>query len=533
MKVFNRKQVRLQTWLTLLVCTVVLMSLSVTGYMIGRKTAEIAIEHQAEKVMNIASTVSLTPLVIDGLTGKGPTDAIQLFTKAVQSDTSVEYIVVMNNDHIRKSHPVPDRVGQYFVGNDEDRAFEGERYISFAKGTLGDSMRAFVPIWDNNQQVGVVAVGILLDNIQSVVFQNQQMIYIGMCAGLLIGIIGAFFLARRVKITLLGLEPKEIVQHIREKEAILESVREGIIAINEKEEIVVANQAAVHLFRKAGLSDNPVGQKVRSYLPSSLLRQVLLSKHTVYDQEQKLNGIDIVVNKVPVISNHQSVGALATFRDKSELTSLVEQLSGVLAYSETLRVQTHEFMNKLHVIMAMVQTKSYEDLNEYLTLLSDSYQKEVSSVSRLVKDPVIAGYLLSKIQEYQKSGIQIELIGEYPLPILKKMDQMDKMITIVGNLCDNAYDAVSEQKQGLLQMTINYRNKQFLFCVKDNGIGIKLKNGELFNKGLSTKGENRGYGLYLTKQALDHLGGSLKVNSIKGKGTEFCVKIPYEGEQSD
>src|SRR5690606_8549172 len=102
-----------------------------------------------------------------------------------------------------------------------------------------------------------------------------------------------------------------------------------IIAINEKEEIVVANQAAVQIFRKAGLSGNPVGQQLHSYLPSSLLRQVLLSKQTVYDQEQKLNGIDIVVNKVSVMSNQQNIGALATFRDKSELTSLVEQLSGV------------------------------------------------------------------------------------------------------------------------------------------------------------------------------------------------------------
>ena len=98
------------------------------------------------------------------------------------------------------------------------------------------------------------------------------------------------------------------------------------------------------------------------------MKRVLLNERLVYDQEQKLNGIDIVVNRVPVISNKHLVGALVTFRDKSEITSLVEQLSGAKAYADTLRVQTHEFMNKLHVITAMVHTKSYEELKDYTDL---------------------------------------------------------------------------------------------------------------------------------------------------------------------
>ena len=118
-------------------------------------------------------------------------------------------------------------------------------------------MRAFVPIRSGNKIVGAVAVGILLDNIKTAVFKSLLTSYIGIGVGLLVGVIGAVFLARQVKKTLFGLEPEEIAKLLREREAMLESVREGILAINDRAEIVVANQAAIHLFRRAGLAGNP------------------------------------------------------------------------------------------------------------------------------------------------------------------------------------------------------------------------------------------------------------------------------------
>lgn len=532
MKVLKNRPISLQIWLTCLVCAVVLVSLSVTGCLIGGKAAEKAREYQSEKAMDIAKTISHAQPVIDALTSRGSVEDIQTFTKAVQDDTDVEYIVVMNNERIRLSHPVTERIGQYFVGGDEDRAFQGEQYTSMAHGTLGESMRAFVPIWSDNQLVGVVAVGILMDNIRSTVFQSVKTSFIGIGIGLLIGLLGAVLLARKVKRTLFGLEPNEIAQQLREREAMLEAVRDGVIAINDRAEIVLANQAAVTLFRNAGLGENPIGKPIQSYLPSLPLQQVLENKEPLYDQEQKLNGLDVVVNQVPVVANDDLVGALATFRDKSELTSLVEQLSGARVYAETLRHQTHEFMNKLHVIMAMVHTKSYDDLKEYTAFLSNAYQKEAGAVSRLVKDPVIAGYLMSKLSESRESGIQIELEGDSPLPPLEKVEHMDKMIMVLGNLFDNACEAVSNRVNGQVHMTINYDNARLHFSIRDNGPGICVDNiEEIFEKGQSSKGEGRGYGLYLAKTALDHLGGVWSVSSIKGKGTQFDVSVPYKGEE--
>src|SRR5690625_1364898 len=140
----KRKPIRLQTWIMLLVCVVLMIALSVTGILIASEMGEETRENQAENVMDIARAVSHSQEVIDGLSVDRRTTKIQAYTAVVQEDTNVDYIVVMDNDHIRRSHPVEEKIGQYFVGNDEDRAFQGEQYTSVAEGTLGESMRAFM-----------------------------------------------------------------------------------------------------------------------------------------------------------------------------------------------------------------------------------------------------------------------------------------------------------------------------------------------------------------------------------------------------
>ncbi|SDI06621.1 DcuS/MalK family sensor histidine kinase [Alteribacillus bidgolensis] len=530
----KHKTLKLQTWITLLVCLVIIVALSVTGLLIGRDTSEKARETLEDKTMNIANTVSRAPAVIEGLADGEPSKTIQSYTLDVQANTNVEYIVVMDMHHIRQSHPVEERIGQYFVGGDEDRAFRGERYTSVAEGTLGESLRSFVPIWnENGEQIGVVSVGILLDNVESVVMKQQRMVYLGTGAGMLAGIIGAVLLARRVKRTLHGLEPNEIAQLLQEREAMLASVREGIVAIDDTGTIVVANDAAKELFRKTGLIKNPIGQDAESFLNSSSLKQVLTHQKAEFDQEHILNGVVLVESRVPVIINDQVVGALATFRDKSELASLVEQLTGAKHYAETLREKTHEFMNKLHVMSAMVHTESYQELKDYIKQISKAYQQEVGSVSRVVKDPVLAGFLLNKLNHFQERGTKVKINGNFPLPILKDTEKIDALITIIGNLSDNAYEAIAGQEDKRIEMTINYIDGYFHFMIKDNGPGIsETDRDHIFSKGRSTKGENRGLGMYLINKALQELNGTITVRTEEEQGTIFKVKIPYEGEKA-
>ncbi|WP_068674054.1 DcuS/MalK family sensor histidine kinase [Oceanobacillus sp. Castelsardo] len=527
----NRKTFRLQTKIILLIIGVLCVALAVTSFLIASETADRARESQKEKVMNIAIAVSKTELVIHALTDLDNSREIQTYTKAVQEDTDVDYIVIMDSNRIRRSHPVEKRIGEYFVGNDEEPAFRGERYTSTAEGTLGKSMRAFVPISNGTEQVGVVAVGILLDNVEEAVFRSQIIIYVGTGAGLIIGAIGAVFLSRRVSRSLHGLEPQEIGKLLKERDAMLASVREGIIAMNEKNEIVVANHTAMDIFHRAGLTGNPIGQQLDSYLPNSDLTKILLEQNIEYDQELSLNNIDIIINTNPIYVQEMMVGIIATFRERSELDLLAEQLTEARTYADTLRAQTHEFMNRLHVMSAMVHTRSYKELETYIDQISTSFQREIGEVSRLVKDPVLAGYIHNKLSQFRESGIEVELNGYRQLPVLKNTKKIQAIITIIGNLIDNANEAVAYQSKRNVQITINYIDGNFHFSIQDNGPGLAPSEKEtIFKKGISTKGRNRGYGLYLVKKSLDELGGTLEIYSEEDEGTVFDLIIPYEGD---
>src|SRR5579875_3314422 len=284
---FTKRYMRLQTAITLFVCTVVFLSLSVTGILIGIKEANRTQADLSEKAMTIARMVANTPLVIEALEGKRNRADVELFADTIRRATGVRFIVVMDMNHIRLSHPDKDRIGQRFVGGDENRAMHGQEYVSIAKGTLGTSLRAFVPIRTAaGKEVGVVAVGIMLNHVHEAVAQSEYIIYTGIGVGILIGILGALVLARRIKSILFDLEPHEIANLLQERNAMLESVREGILAVNRDCNIVVANAEAVRIYRRAGIEGDPIGKNAQHFLPTSHLAKVLQSGIREFDQEQ-------------------------------------------------------------------------------------------------------------------------------------------------------------------------------------------------------------------------------------------------------
>lgn len=189
---------------------------------------------------------------------------------------------------------------------------------------------------------------------------------------------------------------------------------------------------------------------------------------------------------------------MVTFQDKTELTHAMDQLSGVKSYAEALRLQTHEFMNKLHVVSAMVHTKSYEELQAYIQTISTYYQEDVGWISRHVNDPVLVGYLLNKLKMVKNEGIKVQLIGESSWPSIKDPNQLNALITVIGNSLDNAVEALQDIEDPVIELTIDLDGEQMLWQVKDNGKQTTQSQlDQLVEKGTSTKGAERGYGLYL------------------------------------
>ncbi|WP_462409484.1 DcuS/MalK family sensor histidine kinase [Neobacillus sp. Marseille-QA0830] len=519
----------LQFTIMILVCGVVAFALILTDNLISRTVSDTIEKSEEEKAQNIARTVAQTPLVTNALTGLDPQGTVQNYAEKIRKMTGVEFIVVMDNHGIRKSHPDPSKIGEKFVGGDEGQVLRGKERISISKGTLGRSLRFFTPVYDaKGVQIGAIAVGISLHTVQEAVRQSRNNIYIGTLFGILAGIIGAVLLARYFKKILFGLEPFAIAKVFEERSAILQSVREGIIAVDQDSNITLVNKSALHALKNAGITEDPFGKKANRILPMSRLDTVLKTGESILDEEMDLQGTTLLVNRVPVIVKNKIVGAVATFRDKTEFQQLAMQLTGVKLYADALRAQSHEFMNKLHVILGMVHLRHYDKLAQYIHEIANNNENQISTISVTVKDPVLAGFLIGKQSFAREAGAELKVMSKFPLPQPINPDITHELITIIGNLIDNAVEAVEIRSIKRIDVLFEYADQVLTIEVRDTGQGISQNELEhIFQKGFSTKGENRGFGLHLLSSSVKKLGGELNYSSIEGQGTKFVVYIPY------
>jgi len=379
--------------------------------------------------------------------------------------------------------------------------------------------------------VGVVLVGIHVDDIERAVSSNRNRIFITLLLGMAIGIAGAVLLARSVKKTLFGLEPAGIAKLLEERNAMLYSVKEGVLAIDLTGRITLANEAAARMLLAGGTVGDPIGQPVDTYVPNTGLTRVLKTGLPELDQEQDLSGIHIITNRVPIVVNGAIVGAIATFRDKTEINQLAEELTGVRSYVEALRSQAHEFMNKLHVILGLVRLESYDQLTGYIKRIVGDQEVEVGFVGKRIKNPVIAGLVLSKLSKSRELGVC--MVVEQNTFVSADFGEAVNhgLVTILGNLLDNALEAVQDAVEKMVSLTVQEADGQIVIRVCDSGLGLPPEIQEhMFQKGFSTKAKDRGFGLYLVNSSIKRLNGSISFETL-ARGTEVSVLIPVREEQ--
>lgn len=523
----------------LFVCLVVLVSLLITNLLVATTSSETIEEQLQEKAVSVSRTAAESQVIRNGLQSAAAKENIQDYAMAVQQATDVLFVVVMDMEGIRVSHPNPGNIGKPFAGGDELRVLQGEAYTSRAEGTLGPSVRSFTPVYDKNEtQIGAVAVGISLQEVEAAVRQNRETILIGSLVGLLFGIIGAIWLSRYIKKSLHGLEPHEIARIHEERNQMLHSVYEGVIAIDTDGRIMLANKSARDLFHKAGfVAHEPIGLEIHEFLPGIGIERVLHEKRRVLDEEQELSGLSIISNQVPLQVNEQVIGAIITFRDKTEIDLLAEQLTGVEMYAETLRAQSHEFMNQLHVLLGLIKLGEYAQVSEFIGKLVDHQVYEVGTITHHFQDSVLAGFIIGKMSFARESGVELAIHCETAIPKAADPGVTHELITIVGNVLDNAIDQVREAELKTIEASFSYIDELLTVTISDSGSGISEEFLDtMFQKGVSSKeGFHRGFGLYLVKNSVEKLEGSIEVITQTNKGTSFEIIIPYEagGDKDD
>ncbi len=525
-----KRRMKLSTLVTLMVCSVVGAVLLLTCALWLGQIGNATRDGVKETALAVARTLADSPEVKRGLLQSPQNNSIMPLAQAVKERNDLLFAVVTDMRGIRYSHPDKAIIGQPFIGEDLRPALSGKENVSINHGVLAEALRVFTPVYDDHhKQIGVVVIGISLSKVDEQTSRSRWSVIWSALFSVIIASIGIYGLVWVLKRELLGLEPSELSSLFQQRQAMLQSLKEGVMAVDAQGRVTVINHAA----RQILLSSSSIaqGEPGQAQLLNNLT-EVLASGEAIQDRELGCNGRLLLSNTVPVRSQGRVIGAISTFRDKTEVSQLMQRLDGMVNYVDALRTTSHEFMNKLHVILGLLSMKSYDKLEDYVLLTAQTYQTDIGAIQHRVKSPVVAGFLLGKINRAKERGFSLQLADESLVPDNPNEKQVTVLVTVLGNLIENALDAMSQQEEGEVSLLMHYQKGWLTIEVSDDGPGIAQAHLDaIFAKGFSTKGENRGVGLFLASQQLDELGGTITVESEPGVFTQFFVSLPWDSER--
>jgi len=464
-------------------------------------------EQIGQRALMVAKTVAAMPGVINGIEQRDSTALQRLSDKLARTNEAL-FIVIGDANNIRLAHPNPDRIGYSMADDDGDRGevalLDGRAYVNKAHGSLGESMRGKAPVFDEDGRdiIGLVSVGYSLSQIRATIHRYKLVLIAAMTLMLMASVAAAIIIAGRFKKAIFGLEPEQIARLFEELDATLQSVREGIIAVNRDGQITTVNRTAIETLGFA--PDTPlIGRKIDEVVPDNGLLPVLDSGASQFDQEVWLNERLMIVNRLPIKQDGALIGVVSSFRLRDELDQVSRQLTRIQQYADTLRSQTHEYSNKLHTIAGLIQLGAQDEALSLIGNEVSDHQALIQLLLEAVPDPVLAGCLLGKYNRAREMGLLLIIDPGSRMTELPDSLPRDQLVSVVGNLIDNALEATrqSNPNGGKVQLSMTDLGHDLIFEVEDQGPGIPNEQRErIFEKGVSTKNDNdHGIGLQLRR----------------------------------
>ncbi len=508
------------------------------GVFAGYYLSDSLFDEIGQRALMVSKTIAAAPSVIEGVRERDIGELNRLATRMTRTNEAL-FIVIGDHYGIRLAHPTADRIGRSMADDDGDwglRALDdGEAYVARAKGSLGESMRGKAPVIDpdTGDIIGIVSVGYGVDQVDAIIKRYSFVLYSVVGLTLLVSILIAMVIAGRFKRAIFGLEPEEIARLFQERDATLQSVREGIIAINRDGVITTFNRTALETL---GIDpETPLsGRPILEVLPESDLLSVLESGVPDFDREVWLRNRQMIVNRLPVRQGTDIIGVVASFRLRDEVDQVSRQLTRIQQYADTLRSQTHEYSNKLHTIAGLIQIEAYDDALNLIGSEVSDHQALIHLLLDAVPDPVIAGCLLGKYNRAREMGLRLHIDSESRMTDIPPDLPRDQLVSVLGNLIDNALEATRQHTGtgGIVQLSMTDLGHELIFEVQDQGPGIpEDARQRIFEKGVSTKpGAEHGYGLHLVRQFLNHWGGSITVDDLPGEGSRFTLYLPKKAK---
>ena len=530
-----RKKQKTLTRLMLIMTSLVVISLLVTSFFVREYIKKREDEIIRKTIYSTARVVANDKGVIDDVKNHRISKGIQEFSNRVKEETGTDFIVITDETFTRYTHPYDELIGEKFSNiEDVSSTFTIGDHFSRQSGQLGEGLRFFTAIKDEfGNNIGVVCVGYTKETVKKQISHSQEKIFIALLIGIGFAISLAIMYNKKLKKILLNYEPEEIAYNYIEKNLISDHVSEGIIGIDINKKIIVKNNSANQILDKAGFSKIKKGEKIPENMYEIFFKSILEKNNSTRDEIIILNHIEALINRNPIYQDGKLYGAVVTLRDQSEIKKLITELSGTEKYNDSLREQSHHFMNKLHVLHGLIEMKSYDEVGKFITYLKDDYHEKIGYISENIKVPAIAGFLLAKVREARQRNISLLIDTDSKILNQEGLDELfNELLIILGVLIDNSMESIGESEDGkiVVYLYLNTEENILLCTVYDNGCGISkdiLDN--VFERGYSTKGENRGYGLNAVDTIVKKYNGLIDVESEVGK-TKFTIEIPIEEE---
>lgn len=520
--------------LILIIVTTILMS--VGGAVVNVNASDKAFDQ------NLEETAALITRIY-GFMKDAPRRDLCICMDSIADDLAdVDVISIVNTDNMRIYHTNHNLIGTEYDGTHPDFSTHKKGFYTESDiGPSGPQRRTYSAIYDDRgNYIGFIMAIMLKTSIRSFTYKIVLLFLSVTVAAILIEIAICRAFSRKLKRRLLGYEPDTFSSMFRIRDNILESTYDGIMAADSNLNIQFANKAAKKLL---GCDEESCDEKVsliqQNVFADRFLSEVIKTGNAAFGiQHETENGTALMVDCVPVKEDGIISGAVAILHDRTEYTKLMEELSGTKYLVDSMRANNHDFTNKLHVILGLIQIGEYDKAVSYIENISIIQRETLSTVMHAVDNASFAALLIGKIARASECNVKFILKEGIRFKSSEVAVPSEALVTIVGNLIDNALDAMNMNLNNDRPRELEFGvftkpgteadagNGELLLTVRDTGCGIPddIKD-RIFEKGFSTKGTGRGVGMYHTKQLVESLGGTISFVSEQDVGTSFMVQL--------
>jgi two-component system, CitB family, sensor kinase len=528
--IWRHVQQRLSTQVVLLMVAILVLTMAGGFYVLQRDLRGQLNDQFEHRALSVAQTLAAEQTVADQAAYGKPGGQLQVLAMRVRSETGALFVVITNAQGIRLTHPNPALIGTSITFNDPEpdttEPFRtGRNWLGIQHGTLGVVAAGKVPLWLNGRLVGQVSVGYAAANVSSALSGALLTFILYLLGMLATGVIAALALARRLKRQTFGLELGEIAALLQEREAMLHGIREAVLGYDTGGRILLANDAARDLL---GLPAEFAGRKLRYMLPPGRLADVVTGVVTGSDLLVLHEDRVLVANRMPIARNNQQLGWVVTCQDRTESETLKRSLDEATGLADTLRAQSHEFANRLHTLVGLVELGHYAEAVEFVTGLSAARGELTDQLTEAIGEPKLAALILGKMSLADERDVNLRLMPDSRVG--QHITAITQVLTVAGNLIDNAIDAAAlAPAPREVELTLVAAESDLLIRVRDSGPGVPHDlREEIFTDGVTTKssvtGARRGLGLALVRQIVESMGGMVSVG--QDGGAVFTAVLP-------